>query len=127
MKTYLMHLNKWINEKELLEYLEKILKERISSSGFKRVDADNYLQYLEYDDDFRIVINLICGESSNINFEDYELAKNIALYFKTGVLFETTLSNENKNWCYVDSEAKASYVEVFETESGFSIKNKDEK
>jgi hypothetical protein len=123
MKQIQLFLSKKITEESIVDYLDKLTASKWSSSNYDNPESVNFLQYIEYEGDFKLSINLSYTDFNQTSFTDSEIARNLSINFQTAVLVERWAQNVSSNYLVLNEEGKTFFTDIISNHNQIDIDN----
>lgn len=114
-------LSELIPEGAIVEFVQQLFQHPASSLNYENPESKLYLQYIEYEEDFPLSINISYSQDMNFSFTVENLAKIFAEHFEVDVLFELEKPINDYEWKKVNSKGKFHFVEIVDSKRGIRV------
>lgn len=116
-----LFLSRSISENSILEFVQQLFQYPACSFNYENKESRLYIQYIEYEEDFPLSINISYSKDMVFNFTTENLAEIFAKYFEAEVLFELEKPIKGFEWKKINSRGKSYLVKIIDLERGIKV------
>jgi hypothetical protein len=116
-----LFLSRLIPENLIIEFVQQLFQHPASSLNYESLESRLYVQYIEYEEDFPLSINISYSKDMAFNFTTENLGEIFAKHFEAEVLFELEKPIKDFEWKKINSKGQSYFVEIVDSERGIKV------